>query len=117
VTLDDVFRQAVEAFEADPTKTVSITPEQLKRHVPEAYEIYREMKADEGNAKARRRWRRRNVPNTQRIASLSEAVYGRKAPHVVRPRNGAAEQATPFVMPLVMEIEQPRFWLKGDVLP
>lgn len=39
-------------------------------------ETFQFWKANAGNAKARRRWRRRNVPNMQRIAALAKAVYG-----------------------------------------
>jgi hypothetical protein len=38
-------------------------------------ETYRMWKANSGNAKARRRWRRRNVPNTQKLRHAEDVIW------------------------------------------
>jgi hypothetical protein len=42
----------------------------------EAYQFWKEFwKGGAGNAKARRRWRRRNVPNTQKLRHAEDVIW------------------------------------------
>lgn len=81
-------------------------------------ETYQFWKSGAGNAKARRRWRRRNVPNTQRINALARAVYGGVAPNIQRHRNGDGAPNHLFDMPIKHQLDaRPAFGLNGEVLP
>lgn len=83
--IEEVVSHSGWEFEVNPSEIIdSILAKGLESEpVPVFYlspEAVGFWKANGGNAKARRRWRRRNVPNTQRTQAIAraEAVFERR---------------------------------------